>query len=420
MTPHSAGWLRDVAIAIALAVVAAAGSGMGVHATGPSIRAPAMGDVWFDADAPRVTTSLLDRWSDKHQRAQVHPLFSLMTVPSYVMRAAGVDPETRVTVIVVATAALWVMTLYALLRLMGCVPIDATLFSLLGLASASAIFWLTVPESFGLGSVTVMLGLAPAAVLGTRPRDRWFIAASAASLSITTTNWMAGLAATVARHRPWRSVRITVAALVAVVALWGAEKVFVPAAGFFLAPVRGEQRFMFRPTVSRAAVVVRQAIVGAMIAPMPGRVPREPTVPVGAAVPAHATGLTMQSPAGATAPWSLPGVLLWLALLSAGAAEAWRRRRATALPLVLSLFLAGQLGLHFIYGRETFLYALDYFPALLLLAAFSLTDGPAWRRSATRAAAVVLIVLAGASNLRSFRASVAFVAAEGVRTAAAR
>ncbi|MEO8225922.1 MAG: hypothetical protein ABI637_00740 [Gemmatimonadota bacterium] len=419
MTSRSAGRVRDVVIALALAVVAATGSGMGVHATGPAIRAPAMGDVWFDADAPRVTTSLLDRWSDKHQRAQVHPLFSLMTIPSYVMRAAGVDPETRVTVIVVATAALWVMTLYALLRLMGCAPIDATLFSLLGLASASAIFWLTVPESFGLGSVTVMLGLAPAAVLGARPGDRWFIAASAASLSITTTNWMAGLAATVASHRPWRSVRITVAALVVVVALWGAEKVFVPAAGFFLAPVRGEQRFMVRPTVSRAAVVVRQAIVGAMIAPIPGRVRREPTVPVGTVAPAGATGLTMQSPAGPAAPWSLLGVLLWVALLSGGAAEAWRRRRATALPLVLALFLAGQLGLHLIYGRETFLYALDYFPALLLLAAFTLADGPAWRRSAARAAAVVLIVLAAASNLRSFRASAAFVAAEGVRTAAA-
>ena len=82
---------------------------------------------------------------------------------------------------------------------------------MLGLGSAGAVFWLTVPESYGLGSITLMLPLALlAAGAWRRIPAGWWVAASAASLSITVTNWMSGLTAALQeRDKPFGDYRTT-------------------------------------------------------------------------------------------------------------------------------------------------------------------------------------------------------------------
>lgn len=176
----------------ALVLLAATASATGARRLGPAVRRPEMTDVWFDADAPRVATSLGDRWSEKHRRAQVHPRFPLLTVPSYALQALGLTRARAVSVLVGAAAFSW--------------PVAAALFTGLGLASAACVFWLAVPESFAFGSATVMCGLMPAALAGRLPvRERWTTVASAFSLSVTTPNWTAGLLAAAASHPWWRS-----------------------------------------------------------------------------------------------------------------------------------------------------------------------------------------------------------------------
>jgi hypothetical protein len=64
--------------------------------------------------------------------------------------------------------------------------------------------------------------------------------------------------------------------------------------------------------------------------------------------------------------WGIVALSSWIALLATGiwallAVESLKRFR-----LVLGLPLAGQLALHLVYGNETFLYVLDFMPALVL------------------------------------------------------
>lgn len=400
----------DLTLALALGALALLGTAAGVRRLSPTIRAPAMSDVWFDGDIPRVSTVLVDRWSDKHQRAQLHPLFPLLTVAGYVLRGAGMSRPAAVTTIVLVSAFLWPIGLFALLRLAWCTPLDAALFTLVGLVSAAAVFWLTVPESWTLGSLSIMVGLMPAAVARWRPvRERWLMLASAVSLSITTTDWMAGLLSTAATLRWRRALQVTVNAFAAVVLLWAVQKRFAPGAGFFLDPPASERQFMFRPTAERLATVGRAFVVRSMVAPDLQKVVRSYPSPIAGAPADTGIALSMQhSSSGGALGWI--AAVAWLALLGIGlAAAAVERSRFV---VVLGLFLLGQFGLHALYGKETFLYSLDFLPALVVLAALG-TSGR-WRR-AVRAGAFGLVVLAGTDNARQFGRAADFVAAEAGR-----
>lgn len=121
-----------------------------------------------------------------------------------------------------------------------------------------------------------------------------------------------------------------------------------------------------------------------------------------------APALSVQrSPSGSALGWV--AVAGWLGLLVAGWHAARRSLRSQRFGAVVVLFLLGQLALHAVYGRETFLYALDYLPALVALAALG-TRGP--HRRAVLAATEAVAAAAGVTNVRQFQRAAAFVAAE--------
>jgi hypothetical protein len=86
-------------------------------------------DVWFEADTPRVIEDETD-YGAHHYRTKVHPLLTLMSLPPVrvLMLALGVSPVEAVTLFHSALAALWLATLFVVLRIMGCRWYEAVIF----------------------------------------------------------------------------------------------------------------------------------------------------------------------------------------------------------------------------------------------------------------------------------------------------
>ena len=125
--------------------------------------------------------------------ASLFPL--LATLPINVAKNV-VGEQTALRLLIVKVAALWVVALYLLLRAVTPGRLDALIFTALGSVSAAAVFWLPVPETYAMGSVSVIAALALCAWDPTgRAGATAYVTAAAFSLAVTTTNWVSGLAA---------------------------------------------------------------------------------------------------------------------------------------------------------------------------------------------------------------------------------
>ncbi|HET9961312.1 MAG TPA: hypothetical protein VFQ34_03150, partial [Nitrospiraceae bacterium] len=90
-------------------------------------------DVWFTADSPRVYANLTNQYSEQ-SRTKVHPLYSLLVgVPTLALRKLTKVPSpVAVQSVMSIVAALWTLTLFVILKQLGCRLIDAALFTMLG------------------------------------------------------------------------------------------------------------------------------------------------------------------------------------------------------------------------------------------------------------------------------------------------
>jgi hypothetical protein len=355
-------------------------------------------DLWFQSDAPRVYENLVVRTSD-HARSNVHPLFSLVGYGTVylIRRLFQVPPWTAVRCFEALGAALWSATLYLLLRVAGHRPRDGAVLTLLGLGSAAALLWLGVPESYTLGSLTLMLPLLVlVASAGRRvPLGLWVLA-SAASLSITVTNWMSGLAAAW-RALGWRrAALVSGAALVLVVAGWVVQHRLIPSTRFFVGAE--EQSYLRRPTPRRIARVVTTVAAHSVVLPRLERT-----------IPAPNWLSAQRAWPGSGGPLATLATVAWVVLLALGLREAWHRRGAEPLVTVTLACLAGQLALHLVYGEESMLYALHWLPLLVLVAGLAL-QGPA--RSAAFPLALLATAGAWASNLPRLRPVAGMIASD--------
>ena len=390
---------RDAWIGGLLALLAATASFRVAHALPDRIVDTAGYDVWFESDAPRVFDNMSSRWSD-HYRAKVHPLFSLeaFAATALLRSTLGVGPLEAARYFMAVVEVLWVLTLFGLLRLMGCRRADAVLFTLLAAVSASAMFWFIVPETSALGSLTILLACGVAVLAHSRAIPTvWYVMASAATLSVTITNWMAGIFAA-ATTVPWRrALRISAWALGLVVVLWAAEKRLFPTTGM-LFDGREERQYLLPPPAapSAASAFLFHSIV-------------MPQLTIEGATPSSAPWpmlRTQRSAPGSGSAWGRVAVGLWTLHAGLGARAVWERKPRTPLQRAWLLTLAGQFLLHLVYGRETFLYSLHFMP-LLVVAAASATLSRL--RPAAVALTVALIVCVGINNVRQLSAAVALL-----------
>lgn len=354
-------------------------------------------DVWFDSDMPLIVSNMSSRWADHRPVLASSPLFILAAVPLVKAGrlALRVDAVTAVQAAMALVASLWTGALFALLRLLTGRRADAVVFSLLACASASAVFWFTVPETWAFGSLTVVLALLLAA-LGQRRAlsERWYVLASALTLGMAAANWVTGLCLAFARF-PWRrALRVTLSALALVAMLWGVEQALWPQVR-----VRHARTRFASPEASYAAVgplsVAGAYLFDAMVMPAITTSPR-----------LQHPGLRMTvrhsaiAPAG---PWSLPAVWCWAVLCGLGIWGAVTTPQHRLLAVVTGGTLLGHLILRLVYGvssgQETFLYSLYWAPGLVVLAAFSALTRA---RVLALALAASCTLCAGFNNLAQF------------------
>ncbi len=354
------------------------------------------GNVWFQADPWRVIQNETLRDSD-HYRDIVHPLYSLLTFPiaAGTQLALDLDPHAAVRLFHTLVAALWAAALYATLRACGRSILEATLFAVLGAASAASLFWLCVPETYALGSITILAAAAAAA--RREPLAFWpHVALNAATLSVTVTNWMAGILATAARAPLWRGLRAMALAFAIVCVLAVVQKAVFPTSQLFFYGSNEELNYILTEEAGGVWATLRAMLFHAMA------LPEIRTLP-GVAEPWRILSVQLSTIASGGA-LTVVAAAAWATLLGMGAAAllASKERR---LALVLAGIAAGQLLLHALYGDETFLYSLHLMPVLIVIASFGVRIAP---RSCI-ALAALLVLSAGTNNLLRLREAQALV-----------
>ena len=363
---HARRQQRDILIVVILAGAAAYLSYQGAQLINPIVYDRRTDDIWFQTDIARFLAVATRPDAYEHRTTKVHPLFSLIAYSSVsiLRQGLGIEPITAIRLIIAAVASLWISTMFILLRLIGCRRFDATLFSVLTAASASAVFGFVIPDTYSFGSLTILLALVIVVVAQRRKLSPlWYVLVSALTLSITVTNWMAGILATVVNHSWKRVLQITIVVYCLVVTLWVVEKYMFPWAGFFLydsektdfilVPESGGPLHVTKSFVFHTMVMPSIAVVNYYDRPYWPLMTTQPTLP------------------GSGTLWGMAAVGLWGALLGLGVWALFSVGQHRHLRIMLVLLLLGQLALHIIYGEETFLYALHFGPLLVVLTALS-------------------------------------------------
>ena len=106
----------------------------------------------------------------------------------------------------------------------------------------------------------------------------------------------------------------------------------------------------------------------------------------------------------------ISALLLWACLLVAGIVAAFRSKSRQYFFLMVGGATVGQLLLHLVYGDETFLYALNWLPLLIALAAAGALM-PC--RGLVLAAATALTILLGVYNLGRFAETTSLLSTYG-------
>jgi hypothetical protein len=224
------------------------------------------------------------------------------------------------------------------------------------------------------------------------------VIASALTLSMTVTNWMAGIFMAFVRF-PWRkALALTIAALAVVLLLQCVQQLLFPSTQRVV--TRRYIRNAFFQSRSGGPVNILEAFVfHAMVMPEIQESRRGKL---------NRLRLTIQHAVpGSGSWWGVGAIWLWSALLGLGAWAVATLRQQPHLRLVLGLTILGQLALHLVFcGNETFLFALHFGPLLVVLAAFSALTRA---RHLALGLAGALLVCTVVNNAAQFERAVQFV-----------
>jgi hypothetical protein len=326
-------------------------------------------DVWFGSDIPTVFGNMTSIQSD-NGRNNKHPLFPLLAFPLVfgLGKIFNLDPVTAARLVTALIAGAWIAALYVLFRLMRCPRLDASLFSLVGGVSSAAVFWFVVPESFSPGSLSLLLPflLLPLAEIQ-KVSPVWYVLLSLFSVSITITNWMSGLLATIVSFRPKKAAQITLVTFAIVNVLWILQRIIFTNSGFpfSLKTFVGEKKFMSAPESDSMLSAISSFFYQTIVMPAI-------EIEDSAVRPNWVTLATNSLTPGSGGIWGTIAAIVWTGLLIIGIWGFFTTKQQPKLRIALGLTIVGQLLIHSVYGAsETFIYSLHFAPLLLILAAFS-------------------------------------------------
>lgn len=355
----------------------------------------ALGGRWFQSDAWRVVADMVDFHGDRH-RGSVHPLFSLLSMPLTLILSdlVGLGDSRAIWTFNGFLLLAWSSLLYLTLRLVGSTRTDAVLVGLLGLVGSGTLFWFLVPETYSLGSVSILTCLAVAAQGATTGRvSSWsYLASGVFSLGITVTNGMAGAAAVLFTAERSRWVKIGLSTLGVLFAGLLLQKAIFPKPApnpikHGASILSHESSYLLHPDAIGPGAILRGELIHPVVMPEIQEGDRDRTGPqlTIQAASAFRSGIVTGL---AAVGWSVVLLAGLLALVWSPVAGRFRG--------VIGLVLLGQVVLHLLYGEETFLYALHFLPLLLMLAAMAL-QGPGGR--IVRGLVICLIPVVAVSNL---------------------
>lgn len=353
-----------------------------------------------------------------HYRTDLHPLFVILSMPIvYALKATlSIDSVTSVRLVTAQIAALWFGLLFVLLRIIGCRSFDATLFSIFAGTSAASIFWFVMPETYQLGSATMLMGLLLAAVAQFRQVSSWwYVLVGVLTLGITVTNWMVGIFATIVNHR-WKKTSVILLQTYIIVALLVVVQkllIFPKFNSKFLilflgagkeAEATGLLREDFGGPLASAKSFIFDTIV------LPAINVSESQFPIGSRM-----SVQLSHP-GSASIWGSIAVVLWIALFSLGIWALFSLKVNRKFRIVLGLSLLGQFLLELVYGDERFVHAPHFLPFLVIVAALSsLTKA----RVLALVLAGILTLTAGINNILQFNKAVDYSYGRGVLCATA-
>lgn len=385
MSLDSRQWLVAAALAVTAGIASWTASAHVVAATGHENASGGFDDIWFDADTAS-TLSRLTVGGHEQDYTIRHPLVPLLLrLPARVaMRSVpGADGATVLRAGLAVSAGLWVALLFAVLRRVAARPLDAVVLTLVGMTSAASMFWFVAPETFAVGALTVLPALLLCAGRDAARRgEGWTTAAAALAASVTVTNAMFGAIAAFVRHPPRRAAQITANAIVVVLALWGLQRFVYPSSTFPYGYDESYRPFIFSADMRTPAAPLAVMLVGTVVMPEVTTIDRL-TQDGYRVLSIQRSWPGSGSVAGAVA------TAAWAGMLVLGLAGMQRPDTPPALRRFLLSALAGQAGLHVVFGEETFLFAMHFLPLLLALGALgTLTRA---RRAALILAAIVLV-----------------------------
>lgn len=367
--------------------VAAVVTAVGFGKIGAAVVETANFNFWFDADSPLVFGNMTSRWGSYGNTSR-HPLIVLLTFPIVKgMGALGAGDVEAVGALLTALSAAGAVLLHSVLRGIGLRALDAVMFSLLAVSSSCWIFWSPVPESYPLAGPTLLGALAVTVAVdrGRRVGTARLLAVGLVTLGITKTNWLAALIAT-RSARPWGGfARVAAATLGLVIAAWAVQRAFVPSSEFFIGVSGKTMEFVSWSWDENRMARLRCIFLHGLVLPDMS----EP----------HGLGLSIQGAPWASGALSMTALSAWVALLAGGAAVAAARLRTHQAPRLLLVWCAVHVGLHLLFGTETFLFSFHVLPFLVVVAAHgALTRA----RPVVLTLAVLCLAAAAWNNLRGF------------------
>lgn len=355
---------------------------------------------WFESDLARLKKTMTTRGPHNY-RTNIHPLQTLLMYgPTKILLMAGLSEIKAVMLYLAAVAGLWGGLLYAALRGLGLRRLDAIIFTALGASTSASVFWFPVPESYGVGALSLMITFAlGTAIFRYKLPAIIHSIACASSLAIATTNWMAGILLAFSANNYRRAFRVVFDSLLIVTVLFAVQKAMDPNSQFFV-PGSHEWEFVFHETAggpfNKTAVFFLYSIA-------------IPTVSgLGNAASQDWTGLTIQTvPLTNLTLIPITGLIAWMLLLGAGFIIGLVKGINRGMVQALAFYIAFELLLHLYYGDETFLYSLNFVPAMVLIAGCAALSP--LRRTALSVALICTGLLAF-NNLTAYFASTASVA----------
>jgi hypothetical protein len=380
-------------ILVFLLAVAAYGTFISVFGEAPARMA--IGGMWFQSDGWRVFDDMTDL-NANHFRDNVHPLFSITFIPltNAIKSLSGL----RFIEIILLLNCIFYASLCSLVyytsRLIGCLPLDSFLLSGVVGTSAGSIYWFSVPETYPVASLSVIV---PITVIAAASKRDWLLAfASAASLAFTVSNWVIGLWAALMSKSLCRAAFVSAAGLLIVLCGWGVSKIVFPYPGsLFLLPssVMSESAYILHDDGGSVLDKLGGELLSSIVAPQAKYLYNQPT----------GTMLSVQSQIDDTLrTGDVPFLAAIVALFGLYALSIYAyRSRIDAVTLTIGCGLLSQIAINLVYGEETMLYSLHFVPLIALLFAIALSSD---LRVYARPLIAVLITAAMLNNIREMRA----------------